>query len=326
MTSDHNVRFNTLLQSLCVLALLLLMPATLLAEQETDEKAIRVRDPAKELSVSFEAAKATYRTGEPIRFKVRGNQKFYLYLFSVNRRDNSSIMLLPNNKQKDNLYEANQTFTVPTTVEFYADTAGTEEVVMVASLKPLNFDTSRYQKSGDFLSGDAQTVDDQVKALRIRTREETGKEPVVKQLELVITGKSSRGMDVPRSESGGTSGAGNNKAVVFLSADQSSYALGDDVRVVFGANQPGWVHVYAIEPRGQRELLKSQEVSGEKIYQLTARAAQPTGDHTLVAVYSPTEQPQQKVLELLNQDTSPKGLRLVEEEGPVAVYRFQIRD
>jgi hypothetical protein len=72
--------------------------------------------------------------------------------------------------------------------------------------------------------------------------------------------------------------------------------------------------------------LKSQQVSGEKVYRLTARAERPIGEHALVAIYGDDEKTREKVLNLLDQDSSPKGLRLVEEEGPVAVYRFRIHE
>jgi hypothetical protein len=319
IATNHNTVFGRLARWLWALALVI--PTMLLAQEQTDEKGIRIRDQSRELNVSIEASKDIYQVGEAIRFKVKGNQRFYLYLFNVNRDDNTSVMLLPNSKQKNNRFDANRVFTVPTNVEFYADAPGTEEILLVANPKPLNFDTSRYQKSGDFLEGDAETLDNQVKALRIRTRQEENREPVVKQLQLVIKDKGARGIGIP----GGDDGS-HSKPIVFVSADQSSYGLGEDVRMVFGASQPGWVHLYAVEPQGRRSLLKSQQVSGEKVYRLTARAERPIGEHALVAIYGDDEKAREKVLDLLDQDSSPKGLRLVEEEGPVAVYRFQIHE
>lgn len=307
-----------------LLTLTLFLPSVLLAQEQSDEKAIRIQEQSNDLKVTFESVKDTYKVGEAIRFKVKGNQRFYLYLFSINRRDQTSVLLLPNNKQKDNRYDANQTFTVPSNVEFYADAPGTEEIVMVASIKYLNFDTSRYQKSGDFLLGDAQTVDDQVKALRLRTRAEENREPAIKQLKLTITGqKVGDTSSIPRSRS--TSDAGR-KPIVFISTDRTNYALGDDVQVVFGADKSGWIHIYAIEPQGERSLLKRQEIAGDKIYRLAARAERPTGEHALVVIYSDSEQVPEKVLTLLDQDASTKGLRLLEEESPAAVHRFRIQE
>lgn len=315
-------RLTHLFRALLILTLFL--PGILWAQEQSDDKAIRIQEQSKGLKVTFQALKDTYKVGEAIRFKVRGNQRFYLYLFSINRLDQTSVLLLPNNKQKDNRYDANQTFTVPSNVEFYADAPGTEEIVMVASIKHLNFDTSRYQKSGDFLLGDAQIVDDQLKALRIRTRAEETREPVIKQLQLTIIGqKVGDASIIPRSGNASDTGG---KPIVFVSTDRTNYSLGDDVQVVFGADKPGWVHIYAIEPQGERSLLKRQEIAGDKIYRLAARAERPTGEHALVVVYSDSEQVPEKVITLLDQDASTKGLRLLEEESPVAVYRFRIQE
>ena len=85
------------------LIMLILMPCTMTAF--ADVKAIGVRtggsggnDDGNPLKVEFIPVKQVFKTGEAIRFKVKGSETFYLYLFSVDEKNNKGYMILPQQK------------------------------------------------------------------------------------------------------------------------------------------------------------------------------------------------------------------------------------
>ena len=53
-----------------------------------------------DFQVNFEPVKTVFKTGESIRFKVKGSKTFYLYLFSIDSLQNRGYVLLPNLKQQ----------------------------------------------------------------------------------------------------------------------------------------------------------------------------------------------------------------------------------
>jgi hypothetical protein len=114
--------------------------------------------------------------------------------------------------------------------------------------------------------------------------------------------------------------------VPFISCDREVYRLGEFVQVIYGADRPGWVHVFSVEPSGKRALLRHQEVSGNKIYSLTAMANRPAGRHAVIAVFSKGAEVKTKSLPLIQEGgITEKGLTVVpEDQAPYAVYRFRI--
>lgn len=94
------------------------------------------------LDVAFRTAENRYLVGETIRFEVKGNQPFFLYLFNIDPDTSRAVSILPNQRQgKDKLrYPGdNRWRAVPNpSIEFYSDRAGTERIVMVASERYLN--------------------------------------------------------------------------------------------------------------------------------------------------------------------------------------------
>lgn len=186
---------------------------------------------------------------------------------------------------------------------------------MIASTRYLDLNTKQYSSKGRFLSTSQEVAAQQIKALRLRVKPEEA-EQVVKDLQVDILG--------PRIEVSGRQSE-PDEAIPFIACDREDYRLGDLVRVVFGANQPGWVHLYTVEPSGERYLLKEQEVSGQTIYELKARAEHPAGKHALLAVYSQEPEIETKAVPAFEAQTQTKGLRLIQpERPPYAIYRFHI--
>jgi hypothetical protein len=287
---------------------------------QTDlEKELGIRQSSSNLVVQFEPVRNEVQVNEAIRFRIKGNQTFYLYLFSINPELNRAVMLIPNDRH-GNKYEGGTTYTVPNpNLEFYADEPGLEKVVMVASTRYLQMDKGLYDKSGPFMTASAQQGRAQVKELSVRAaREKAGK--VSKEVNIRI-------QPSPMSEfSSQQAGSGSRTDdMVFVSCNQESYRIGDSVRVAFGASRSGWVHLYYVEPNGERSLLTRQQVETDTVNYIRARAESPAGRHALVAVYSKGRSLQGKELPENMGELAAKGLSLEEpEQPPYAVYRFQI--
>ena len=81
----------------------------------TEAKAIRVDSPENEpLKVVLEPTEDSFRVDEPIRFKIRGNKDFFLYLFSIDKETEQATLILPSKEgQKHNKYPANRTLRCP---------------------------------------------------------------------------------------------------------------------------------------------------------------------------------------------------------------------
>jgi hypothetical protein len=74
-----------------------------LQEVPVEEKLIYIL-PARQgagLEVTMQAEKPRYRVNESIRFRVKGNQRFFLYLFNIDLDDGKGITILPNRYQTE---------------------------------------------------------------------------------------------------------------------------------------------------------------------------------------------------------------------------------
>ena len=201
--------------------------APVMAEQEADnaletvaveEKLIRIRDADEDegdapvlgervssggMKVHIRSARSTYRKGEAIRLKVKGNKTFYLYLINVNPRSGRGVAILPNRHQTENRikYPGDSKWRkVPNdSLEFYSDRRGKERIIMVASRRYLDVDRllskARSKILGDFFELEAplDSLDDVIAASygekSIKIRSKKSKLPrgvVIKELNLRI--------------------------------------------------------------------------------------------------------------------------------------------
>lgn len=297
-----------------------------LGADEFGSKAIRVDAPEKEpLRVALEPVQDSFKVDEPIRFKIRGNKTFYLYLFAVDDESGDATLILPTKEgQRHNKYPANTTLPVPNPDEpdFLSDEAGREALVMVASTKYLPVKSNWFRDGADVYVGKAEDMEKEFadKGIRIgdRTRDEN---VLVKRMSIRIRG-------------GGDEQAEASTADVWLTTkgNRSEYELGERIEAVFGAGEDGWLQMYVVTPNGKYQRLKTFEVEGGETYSMRAVAEDPAGKHAFVAAYS-EEEPDGEMLggsrskgvSLL--DSSPKGVRLIDDEQvPMAVYRFRIED
>ena len=294
-----------------------------LGADEMESKAIRVDDPAGEpLQVALEPAQDSFQVNEPIRFRIRGNKSFFLYLFSVNEDGDATLILPTEEGQMHNKYPADTTLPVPNedAADFLSDRAGRENVVMVASTKYLPVKSGWFRDGADSYVGRAEDMEKEFadKGIRIggdRTRDAN---VFVKRLAVRIRGEEDDGERMV------------SNVWLTTAGNRAEYAMGESIEAVFGSAEDGWVQLYVVEPSARRSLLKTVEVEKGQAYTLKAVAEDPAGKHAFVAAYSKTE-PDGAALggdggkAIL--DAAPKGVRLAEDEAvPLAVYRFRIEE
>ena len=299
---------------------------------EIGEKTIRAETPETEpLRVKLEPVKASYKVDEPIRFHIRGNKTFFLYLYSIDKETDEVTLLLPTRQgQRHNKYPANRTMVVPNEgqIELLADEPGRERLLMVASTRYLPIKSRWYRKGADYYTGKGTEFEAEFaeKGIRVRGPDKTRDDKVMVKTIMVRIAAA-------RTDDGDEPAAVTSHVWLTTKGNQRNYAIGDRIEAVFGSGQDGWIHLYVVEPNGRYTRLKSYPVKEDRTYTAKAVASDPAGKHALVAVYTEDGEPTRelaadgdtKALSLL--DAAPKGVDLVEDKPkPMAVYRFRISD
>ena len=313
----------------CVRAVALLVAAVIacagqaavsLGAEEMESKAIRVDNPETEpLRVTLAPVQDSFKVNEPIRFNVRGNKTFYLYLFSVNDEGDATMILPTREGQRHNKYPPDTTLPVPNqnSPEFLSDEAGTEKVVMVASAKYLAWKSNWFRDGADRYV-DKAAFDEEFASKGIRIGGKKDDHVVVKRLAVRVRDK-----DAEREQP---------TADVWLTTkgNRAEYAMGERIDAVFGAGNDGWVQMYVVEPTGKHSLLKTYEVEKDKTYTMRAFAEDPAGKHAFLAAYTEREPEGDSLGKTSDKsvlDVTAKGVRLDDEpRGPTAVYRFRIEE
>lgn len=318
-----------------------------MAEEPAGDKAVEVRDSASGLQVSIEPTKSSFRVGEPLQFRVQGNRRFHLYVYTIDPQTKRAVLVLPNARQRTAVYEPGKSQNVPgRTIEFVSDRPGTEKFVVLASAQPIDLKVEEFTKDGDFWTVDNDEWESQLEAKGIRIRDPDpapgsgggtaggggGGGGKVRNEGVVMRQLSVRIVGEQRSSSDGGSVGDESPTAVFVSTARERYNTGDRVAIVYGADHEGWVRLYTIEPDGTRALLTTQRVDGRTLRRASARAESPAGRHALVAIYSPTEDFDDARLpgtgKDLVADTSGKALTLEGDDTPLTynVRRFWIED
>ncbi len=131
------LRFTRMLGVAAALTMVLTPPALFGEETELVEKRIRVvdtdshSDKFDKLEFSVEPSRDSFRVDQPIRFNVKGNRDFYLYVYNVTE-DGDAILLLPSRTQGNKL-KAGQSIQIPNNSKFVADRPGREHFVFFGS-------------------------------------------------------------------------------------------------------------------------------------------------------------------------------------------------
>ncbi len=129
--------------------------------QDVEAKTIRIgtgRDSSSGgLKLSVNGQRDRYYVGEPIEFYIKGNRTFFLWAYT---RDDEgrTILLVPSAAQRGNKYPGGQRHRLPNpNTQFYADSLGRHEIVLVASTRWLEFD--RWLDRNARTEGDYWTMD-----------------------------------------------------------------------------------------------------------------------------------------------------------------------
>ena len=285
---------NSLKKILCGLPFILVALAgsglTWAEEPTVTPKAVTVRDAGdtqnsqNSLTLNVRTLRDSFAPEEPIRFQVRANRDFYLYVYNVDK-DGEARLLVPSRRYPENLYRGGRDHRVPESgVEFVSDRAGRERFVVVASSRYIDLSTARnrFKDADNFGTAKESVLEEMfqekgVRVREIRSGQATERDLAVRDLEVRIAGEGwGKRYGVDR----------RDEAVAFVNSNQERYHEGERMHIVFGANRSGWVTLFSIAPDGAINRLTSEKVNGERVNTLSARAELPAGRHTLAAVYS----------------------------------------
>jgi|GEM_PF-2909636 len=314
------------------------------AEELAGQEAIVIRA-LPGLQVQLRATKARFKVNQPITMSVKGNQSFFMYLFAVDAASNQAVLILPNKFQSGNKYPAQRSIRVPNaTVQFLSDRPGQEKIIMVASKRYFNWNTQGYSKAGQFLVTTAKAFESQLEAFSIRpNKPKPGAKlaapgVMVQELHVNIHGVA----DAPTSTTLAVSHAPApvqavaapiaikpGPAVAFISSNKPHYAPGDSINLFYGADKPGWLHLYAQAPGGEWQLLSKDASDGQRFIKKSARALSSIGEHQLLLVFSADKRGQVKINKNAKGLEAFEGLRLPGktkvQQGVKAVLTYTIQ-
>jgi len=256
---------------------------------ETSGKALTMGDSStatEKFKFNAEPLKKTYKVNEPIRFRMNGDKDYYLYLYSVNE-DGSAVQLFPNKKQKNNRFVAGRTYVMPggDSKPLTADTGNTtEQLIVVASLKKLDFNYDSFESSGDYYTGKGDFLKNQFKSKDIRwgdaandTGESTSKrDSVTRAINLKISNQR-------YDESNRDDDSAQSTGAVLLNANKKTYDVGDTMRIMYVAPVDGVVTLAYEYEDGSRQILQKSKVGAGELKTVKATAEAPGGKHTLLA-------------------------------------------
>lgn len=256
---------------------------------ETSGKALTMGENqavAEKFKFNAEPLKKTYKINEPIRLKLSGDKDYYLYLYSLNE-DGDAVQLFPNKKQKNNRFVAGRTYVMPggDSQALRADKGNTtERLMVVASLKKLDFNYENFESSGDYYTGKGDFLKKQFKTKDIRwgdASSEAGesastRDNVTRMLSLKISNQ--RYVETDRNDD-----AASASGVVLLSADKKTYNVGDSMRIMYGSSVDGVVTLAYEYEDGARQVLQKSKVKAGELKSIKAVAEAPGGKHTLLA-------------------------------------------
>jgi hypothetical protein len=235
-----------------------------------------------ELRVSFRSLKSRYKVNESVKFKVKSNKRVYLYLLNIDEKNNTAFLLLPNGKQRNNLYEKGEHYVVPRkNVKFYSPKAGTERVIAVASTRQIPaFDLRRFTRSGDFYKSTANHGLSITKNLQIGTHGHSNHS----KRNISLTDIS---FDVVSDyvEEENVFDDYDDRAQPFISTHKTSFHRNDRARVTYGANKRGWVYLFSRDSGGRIDFVKNQKVQSGKTYAMTV-GFEDRGKQSVIAVYT----------------------------------------
>ncbi|MEI2806932.1 MAG: DUF4384 domain-containing protein [Albidovulum sp.] len=253
-----------------------------------DAKQVRIEPQAAALQLDVTGIKPKYAIDEPIQFEVRGNRTFYLWAYARDPRG-EAVLLVPGPAQTGNKYQGGWTHVLPNPGRrLVADETGPHDITLIASTRWLDIDLARAAKAGagGALTAKAATLDGAFDEKGIRIQRDGAAPPVasadtvIRRIAFDVGGEPRRaGPDAPPPPATGA-------ALPFVRMDRAEYRLGDRFRLVFGATEDGYIHVFLREPDGDLVRLLEREVRANRAYEETGTITEPAGPQRMVVRYS----------------------------------------
>lgn len=323
----------------------------LMADESQNEQ-LSIKPVAQDLVVDMQPTKDSFNPNEAIKFNIKGNQDFFLYVFAVDETNKQVTMMLPNKFQKGNKYNANQMHRVPnaTEMELFSDRAGTEKIVMLASRKYLPWDTKGYTEAGKYMATEQERFDSQLEALNVRDVPQqtpvSNPDVLLKEMSITIA-EDKKPADSPlviqlsaqdqtqpsdaqkpQDPKADKDEAMGDKSIVFVSMDKNHYSGGDHAYMVYGADRPGFIHLIVLDSKKHYSKLTTHEVDGKSIYRLKAQTDKQKGKNKLIAAWSKDEKLDVNSIPELRKSKgeSLEAFKLVDESASsYNVFEFKVK-
>lgn len=256
------------------------------AAETVETKQIRIEPQAGALQLDVTGLKPKYAIDEPIRFEVRGNKTFYLWVYARDPRG-EAVLLVPGATQTSNKYQGSRSHPFPNQgLKLAPDAAGPHEITLIASTRWLDVDLGRRTQAGagGAPTAKAATLDAAFDEKGIRIQRDGGEptvgpDTVVRRIAFEVGGDRGGPAAKPAP-------AAPPSALAFVRMDRAEYRLGDRFRLVFGATEDGYVHVFLREPDGDLVRLLEREVQANRLYEEPGTITDPAGRQQMVAIYS----------------------------------------
>ena len=271
------------------------------------------------LQVSASPIKDNFSLSERVRFHVRGNQRFYLYLFAIDENQDQATMILPNAIQKANQYEANITHLTPNpNISYYATTAGEQNYLLLASSHYIPWQLNQFTQKDHFYVGGLSLVNKQIQRQLERNGASTrsgsvisiyssqftanvkadnqNKEQIsVNNQSAVVTAQANNPpqskpkpnpTSTPQTKTDEFAELGQNKTV-FIKSDKMLYRVKDKIKLSFGADRDGWICVFIVSENGMISPLTELNVEAKTVHNLVLQAQNPKGKFQLIVAHHP---------------------------------------
>jgi hypothetical protein len=169
-------------------------PRDLSVEQVKVFKAGSAKQTSLQVTASVDRADLTYAKGEAVKLNVKVNEDAHILVFDTGPTGNI-VRLFPNQVQKDDLIKAGHNVSIPPSdsnvkIKVTGNT-GAELITVVASNKPLKFESGVVMSGGDVFMTVKESADEFARDLTVASE---NAEPATKlsKLQLVIKTVPSR--------------------------------------------------------------------------------------------------------------------------------------
>ncbi len=288
----------TLKPTIAVAALLLSLSTATTAQQpsaaptpapataaDLDAKQVRIEPQPGALQLEVTGTKSQYAIGEPIQLEVRGNRTFYLWAYARDPRGDA-VLLVPSPAQTGNKYQGGWNHPIPNPgLSLRADESGPHEIILIASTRWLDIDLARRAQTDASSGWNAKAValDSAFEEKGIRIKRDGAAPPpasadtVIHRIAFNVSSERRRPAS-PSPAAGAT--------LPFVRMDRADYRLGDRFRLVFGATEDGYAHVFLREPDGDLVRVLEREVRANRAYEETGTITEPAGPQRMVVIFS----------------------------------------